>query len=88
MKKGKKMQSKTELKVNSFQNSRKKKSNYFREVQQELKKVTWTTKEELKTCTKIVIGATFMLGFGIYFSDLIIQHSLQLISSIAKYIGG
>jgi len=82
------MQSKVELKNSSFQKSRKKKTFFLREVQEELKKVNWTTKEELKTCTKIVIGATFMLGLGIYFSDLVIQHALQLISSISKFIGG
>jgi len=88
MKKGKRMQSKVELKNNSFQKGKKKRSFFLREVQEELKKINWTTKEELKTCTKIVIGATFMLGLGIYFSDLVIQRSLQLISSISKFIGG
>ncbi len=82
------MQSKVELKGNSFQKSKKKKSFFLREVQEELKKINWTTKEELKTCTKIVIGATFLLGIGIYFSDLFIQRTLQLISSISKFIGG
>jgi len=82
------MQSRTELKKNLFQNSNKKKTFFLRDVQEELKKVTWTTKEELKTCTKIVIGATFFLGLGIYFSDLVIQSALQFISSIAKFIVG
>ena len=81
------MQSKIELKGNSFQNSKKKKTFFLREVQQELQKVTWTTKEELKTCTKIVIGATFLLGIGIYLSDLFIQSTLQFISSVAKFMG-
>lgn len=88
MKKGKRMQSKLELKSSSFQKNKKKKSSFFREVQSELKKVNWTSKEELKTCTKIVIGATFMLGLGIYFSDVVIQRTLQLISSFSKFMWG
>ena len=38
----------------------KKKQSFFREVINELKKVTWTTKEELLMSTKAVIIATFV----------------------------
>lgn len=79
------MQAKLQLKSKT---AYKKKSFFLREVQQELKKVTWTTKQELLSCTKIVVGSTFLLGIGIYAMDLVIQGSLQLISSIAKFIGG
>ncbi len=37
---------------------------YVQELKEELKKVSWTTKEELKFSTKVVIGATFFLGLG------------------------
>lgn len=79
------MQAKLQLKSKA---AYKKKTFFLREVQQELKKVTWTTKQELISCTKIVIGSTFLLGIGIYAMDLVIQGSLQLISSVAKWIGG
>ena len=39
--------------------------NAIQELKEELKKVSWTTKEELKLSTKIVIGATFLFGLGI-----------------------
>lgn len=65
-----------------------KKVTFFREVQQELKKVTWTSKEELKMCTKVVIGSTFTFGLGIYVVDLIIRGALNGIGQIARLIGG
>ena len=49
------------------------KLNYVRELKEELRKVTWTTKEELALFTKIVVGATFVLGIGIYMADLVIK---------------
>ncbi len=74
--------------TNLFTKAKINKPNYFREVQQELKKVNWTTKSELVTCTKIVIGATFVFGIGIYFADLIVKGALNVINIIAKWIGG
>jgi len=72
----------THLKVN------KKKLNYFRDVQAELKKITWTTKTELVSCTKIVLGATFVFSIVIYFADLFIKNSLHLVSLIARVLFG
>ncbi|MBI3508139.1 MAG: preprotein translocase subunit SecE [Chlamydiia bacterium] len=66
----------------------KRKLSYFREVQQELKKVTWTSKEELIFCTKAVIVATFLFGFAVYFIDLAIRGGLDLVSSLVKLIFG
>ncbi len=65
-----------------------KSENYFREVQQELAKVSWTTKEELMLCTKIVIGSTFFFGLAVYFSDLVVRGVLDLIFFMGKLIGG
>lgn len=64
------------------------KKNYFREVQQELKKISWTTKDELIVSTKIVIGSTLVFAFGTYFADLIIRSTLNLIGLLARLIGG
>jgi len=66
----------------------KKKKNFFREVQSELKKVTWTSKGELKTCTKIVIGSTFVFGLGIYTVDLVIRGALSTVSYLTMLITG
>ncbi|MBX7067473.1 MAG: preprotein translocase subunit SecE [Parachlamydiales bacterium] len=68
--------------------SEKKKSSYFREVQSELKKVSWTSKEELIFCTKAVIIATFVFGLTIYVADLAIRGVLQTAASLVQRIFG
>ncbi len=65
-----------------------KKHTFLREVQNELKKVNWTSKDELKICTKVVVGSTFTFGLGIYLIDLVIQGTLNSIGHIARLIGG
>ncbi len=67
---------------------KKKKLNFFRAVQAELKKVSWTTKEEIITFTKIILGATFVFALAIYFADLIVRSTLNFISLISKLIIG
>jgi preprotein translocase subunit SecE len=64
------------------------KSNYFREVQQELKKISWTTKDELIVSTKIVVGTAIIFAFAIYFADLAIRGALGLIHLAVRLIGG
>lgn len=66
----------------------KKKPSYFREVQSELKKVTWTSKEELLFCTKTVILATFVFGFAIYLIDLTIRGGLDLAGVFVRMMFG
>ncbi len=66
----------------------KKKISYFREVQNELKKVTWTSKQELIFCTKAVIIATFLFGFAIYAVDLAIRGILNGAGSLFQAIFG
>jgi preprotein translocase subunit SecE len=67
---------------------KKRRGNFFHEVKEELKKVSWTSKDELKVCTKIVIGATFVLGVGIYIADLVLKGALNGISKLVYVIGG
>lgn len=66
----------------------KKKTSYFREVKNELKKVTWTSKEELIFCTKAVIIATFFFGFAIYVVDLAIGGILSAANVIFQWVFG
>ena len=66
----------------------KKKFSYFREVQSELKKVTWTSKVELIFCTKAVIVATFAFGFSIYLIDLVIGAALKAANTLFQVIFG
>lgn len=62
------------------------KHSFFQDMKEEMRKVSWTTKEELRTCTKIVVGAVFVLGFGIYIVDLIIRYVLIGIGSLIHLI--
>ncbi|MDE3048222.1 MAG: preprotein translocase subunit SecE, partial [Verrucomicrobiota bacterium] len=61
---------------------------YFREVQNELKKVSWTSKEELIFCTKAVIIATFLFGLTIYAVDLSIRGILHGAAGIVQKMFG
>ena len=67
---------------------KKKTENFLRELQKELKKVSWTSKEDLKLFTKIVLLATLFFGFGIYLIDLILRSGLNVISFIFRIIFG
>lgn len=66
----------------------KKKVSFIREVQNELKKVTWTSKEELIFCTKAVVIATFLFGLTIYLVDLSIRGVLDLAGNFVRMIFG
>jgi preprotein translocase subunit SecE len=68
--------------------SEKRKVSYLREVQNELKKVTWTSREELLFCTKAVILATFLFGLAIYAIDLGIRGVLDLAAHFVQMIFG
>jgi preprotein translocase subunit SecE len=76
-----------DFKVSTFP-VREKRLNFFRQLQQELYKVNWTTKEELILYTKIVLGATFVFAIGIYVAEIVLQLILNMFSFITKFIGG
>jgi preprotein translocase subunit SecE len=65
-----------------------KKLSYFREVQNELKKVTWTSRQELILSTKAVIIATFVFGFSIYLADLAVRGCLDGLGHLARLVFG
>lgn len=58
------------------------------EVKQELKRVEWTNKDELKAYTKIVLVSIFLFGAGIYLIDLLIQGTLGGINLLLRTIIG
>ena len=76
-----------ELSAAKKKKAKAKKTHFFQDMKEEMKKVSWTTKEELGTCTKIVIGAVFALGLGIYVVDLVIRYALQGIGGLIRLIG-
>ena len=49
----------------------KKLSNFLRDVKSELKKVTWPSRPEVTNTTVVVIVATVVIGFYLFFWDLI-----------------
>lgn len=61
---------------------------YISEMKEELSKVSWTTKDELKNLAKIVIGATFVFGIGVYLSDLVVKGALDGLLTIVRAIWG
>ena len=50
---------------------------FGKELKEELKKVSWTTKAELLSATKIVVISTFCFGMGVYLVDLTIRGGLE-----------
>jgi preprotein translocase subunit SecE len=62
--------------------------NFVGEIKGEVRKITWTDKEELKAYTKIVVGATFVLGLGIFAVDLFIKTCLDSLSHLVRYFIG
>lgn len=74
--------------MSTITTSEKKKVSYFREVQSELKKVTWTSKEELIFCTKAVIIATFLFGFAVYIVDLAIRAGIDSAGALVRMMLG
>lgn len=68
--------------------SKQKATSYVRDLREEVQKITWTTKSELVFCTKLVIGATFVLGLGIYLIDLVVKGGLDTINTAIRFIFG
>lgn len=68
--------------------SNKKVLGFLDDIKSEFRKITWTTKDELQTYAKIVVGATFVFGMGIYFMDVMIQSSLATLSYLVRLIAG
>lgn len=58
------------------------------EIKLELKNISWTSKDELKAYTQIVVGATFAFGMGVYVVDLLIQSSLSALTWLANLLVG
>ena len=61
---------------------------YVEDLKDELKRVSWTTQEELKLSTKIVVLSIFVFGFGIYLFDLVIKGVLDSVALFVHFIFG
>ncbi len=60
----------------------------IQDFKEELKKVSWTTQEELKFCTRIVVYITLIFGIGIYAIDLSIKGFLDVIKIVFQGLFG
>ncbi len=49
----------------------KKLKNFLRDVKSELKKVTWPSRPEVTNTTVVVIVATVVIGFYLFFWDIV-----------------
>ncbi len=61
---------------------------FIQEMKAEMKKVSWTSKKELKFSTKMVILTTFVFGFAIYCVDLCVKGLLESIKASVHFIFG
>lgn len=69
-------------------NSRKKVQDFVADIKGEIQKISWTSKEELRVYTQIVVIATFLFGMAIYMMDLFIQATLNGLSLLLRLIAG
>lgn len=63
-------------------------SDFVGDVKTEVGKITWTSREEMQTYVKVVIGTTFFFGMGIYLVDIGIQGVLNGLSVLTRLIVG
>lgn len=61
---------------------------YLSQLKSEFKKITWTDREQLLVYTKIVVGATFFFGIGIYTVDVLIRSVLSALELIGRTFFG
>lgn len=59
---------------------------FAQDVKDEVKKITWTSKDELFFYTKLVVGATLVVGMSIYLLDLVIQTSFVTLNLLLRLI--
>ena len=63
-------------------------SNFFGDVKQELKRISWTKPDELKSYTKVVLAMVFIFGLSIYFMDLAASTILSKVGLIFRFLIG
>jgi preprotein translocase subunit SecE len=63
-------------------------ASYIQDLKEELKKVSWTSQEELRFATKMVVMTTLFFGIGIYLVDFLIKGSLEMIRAVIHFIFG
>lgn len=54
-------------------------NNFLKEVKGELKKVSWSTREELISSTWVVIASVALLTLFVGIVDIIVSHLIRLV---------
>lgn len=62
--------------------------NIVGEIKSEFNKVSWTSKDELKVYTKVVVAGTFVFGMMVYAMDIAIQATLKTLNFVLTFITG
>lgn len=57
-------------------------------IKHEIKTIHWTSQEELRTYTQIVVGATFFFGMGVYVIDLVVHGAMNALAWISRAFVG
>ena len=60
----------------------------FAEIKSEFKKISWTSRDELITYTKIVVMGTFLMGALVFFTDVTIRAVLHWLDAILRAVTG
>ena len=60
----------------------------LQDLKDELRKVSWTSQEELRFSTKMVVLATLLFGLSIYLVDFVIKSCLEFIKIVVHFIFG
>jgi len=74
--------------INERAFSSKRVQDFVADIKGEIKRITWTSREELLFYTKLVVGATFVFGMAIYVLDLLIQATLGGLNFLLQLISG
>lgn len=61
---------------------------YVENLKSEFKKIQWTEGKEVWEYAKVVVIATFALGFGIYIVDVTIQKLLSILETVFVWLFG
>lgn len=59
---------------------------FIESVKAEFKKISWTTPEELRVYTQVVVIGTFIFGMLVYCVDLLIQGVLNSLSLLVHML--
>lgn len=63
-------------------------ADYIADVKKEFFKITWTSRDELNVYTQIVVIATFVMGFAVFFVDVFIRSALALLGTFVHALFG